>query len=62
MAWVTEFSGKAPYREMRGFAGREKHPQSEALGAANQQPASQVSLRPICGLPWYADFPADLVI
>ena len=31
---------KAPHREMRGFAGREKQPRSGALGAANQQPAS----------------------
>ena len=38
--WVTEISGKAPYREMRGLAGREKQPQSGALGTANQQPAS----------------------
>ena len=29
--WVTEFSGKAPYREMRGFAGRERQPQSGAF-------------------------------
>ena len=28
------------YREMRGFAGRERQPRSGALGAANQQPAS----------------------
>ena len=37
---VTKFSGKAPCREMRAFAGREKQPQCGALGAANQQPAS----------------------
>ena len=39
-AWVTEFSGKAPYWEMRRFASREKQPQSGALGTASQQPAS----------------------
>ena len=39
LSWVTEFSGKAPCREMRGFAGRERQPQSGALGTANQQPA-----------------------
>ena len=38
--WVTELYGKAPYREMRGFVGREKQQQSGALGTANQQPAS----------------------
>ena len=37
---LTEFSRKAPYREMRGFAGREKQPQSGALGTANRQFAS----------------------
>ena len=37
--WVTELSGKAPYRQMRGFAG-EKQPQSGALGTASQQLAS----------------------
>ena len=35
-----EISGKTPHREMRGFAGREKQPQSEALGTSNQQAAS----------------------
>ena len=40
LSWVTEFSGKALCREMRGFAGREKQPQSGASGTANQQPAS----------------------
>ena len=38
--WVIQFSGKAPNREMRGFAGREKQPQSGAFGTAKQQPAS----------------------
>ena len=43
--WVTESSGEAPCRELRGFASREKQPQSGALGSAalgtaNQQPAS----------------------
>ena len=28
--WVTEFSGKPAYREMRGFADWEKRPQSGA--------------------------------
>ena len=44
---VTEFSGKAPYREMRGFAGRERQPQSGAPGTADQQLAPWVSLEPI---------------
>ena len=35
--WVTEFSGKAPYWELGEFVIREKQPQSEALGTANQQ-------------------------
>ena len=39
-SWVTEFSGKASYQEMRGFAGREKQAHSGALGAAKQQLAS----------------------
>ena len=38
--WVTEFSGKAPYWEMRGCAGSQKQPQSGAVGTANQQLAS----------------------
>ena len=38
--WVTGFSGKPAYREMRGFAGRKKQPQCGALGTANQQLAS----------------------
>ena len=40
ISWVTEFFGKAQNREMRGFAGREKRPQSGVLGTANWQPAS----------------------
>ena len=28
--WVTGFSGKPAYREMRGFAGRDKQPQPAA--------------------------------
>ena len=59
---VTEFSGKASYREIRGLAVRERQPQSGALGTANRQPASIVSLEPLCGLPWYSDFPDDPVI
>ena len=38
--WVTGSSRKAPYWEMRAFAGREKQPQSGALGTANPQFAS----------------------
>ena len=38
--WLTEFSGKPAYREIRGFACRKKQPQSGALGTANRQPAS----------------------
>ena len=38
--WVTEFSRKAPYQEMREFAGLEKQAQSGVLGTANPQPAS----------------------
>ena len=34
------FFGKAPYRDMRGFAGREKQAQPGAIGTANQQLAS----------------------
>ena len=64
-AWVTESSGKAPYREMRGFAFREKQPQSGALGTANRQPASCVSLSQyaafpgvqICMLIWLCEEP-----
>ena len=33
--WVTGFSGKPAYQEMHGFAGREKQPQSGALGTVD---------------------------
>ena len=67
MLWTTLFSSFECTRElgafqMRGFACWEKQPQSGALGAANQQPASWVSLGPTCGFPWCADFPDDLVV
>ena len=39
-SWVTGFSGKPACREIRGFAGWEKQPQSRGLGPANQQLAS----------------------
>ena len=48
-SWVTAFSAKPVYREMRGFAGREQQLQSGALGTANQQPASRVAVGPIHG-------------
>ena len=51
VTWVTESSGKAPYWEMRGFAGREKQAQSGAFEHYSQQPASQVSPGPLCGFP-----------
>ena len=52
--WVTGFSGETPLWDMRGCGAWEKQPQARALGAAHQQPASQVSPGPIlCGLPWY---------
>ena len=41
-AWVTEFSGKAPYREMRGFAGREMRPQSGDF--RHSKPAARILL------------------
>ena len=60
---ATEFSGKAPFWEMRGFAGRERRPHAGALGAANPRLASYRSRRSRrAASPACADSPADLVI
>ena len=55
--WVTEFSGKTPCRETRGFAGREKQPQPGAF--RHCKPAACIlgltgatmRLSLICGFP-----------
>ena len=50
--WVTGFSGKTPYREMRGFGGWEKQPQ-KALQTSSLHPRSH--------LVQYAAFPDMLI-
>ena len=41
--WVTGYSRKPAYWEMRGFAGREKQPQSGALQTRSLHPRSHWS-------------------